>query len=142
MVRQLRIPLQAGIEPRAGGQLAEWAHAVRTSPQACLLTGIDGALIALSEEARRLLGPTARPGLPHAHWWQERFPHSSTPEREQSLLSRTAASGAPAHSVIQLLLGEKAAMVQVIIAPLEDDIGVAEALLVFIRPVHEVATSR
>jgi PAS domain-containing protein len=141
-VRQLRIPLQDGVEPRAGGQLADWAQAVRTSPQACLLTGIDGALVALSPEARRLLGPTARPGLPHAHWWQEKFPHSATPEREQSLLSRTAASGAPAHSVIQLVLCEQPTMVQVIVSPLEDDLGVAEALLIFIRPVQEVASAR
>jgi hypothetical protein len=141
-VRRLHIPLQADAGPRAGGQLAEWALAVRTSAQACLLTGIDGALVALSEEAGRLLGPGARPGLPHPHWWRERFPHSPTPEREQSLLSRTAASGAPAHSVIQLVLGDHPAMVQVIVAPLEDDTRAAKALLVFIRPVHELASAR
>jgi hypothetical protein len=141
-VRQLRIPLQRDIRPRAGGQLADWAHAVRGSSQACLLVGIDGALIALSAGSRALLGRDARPGLPQSGWWQEVFTQSANPQSEHSLLARAAASGTPAHSVIQLVVEGRPAMVQVLVAPVDDAAGASEALLVFLRPVGESASAR
>lgn len=141
-MRQLRIPLQWDSRPRAGGQLASWAHAVRGSRQACLLVGVDGALIALSAGAQALLGQDARPGLPQSGWWQEVFAQSANPQTEHSLLARAAASGTPAHSVIQLVIRDRPTMVQVLVAPVDEEAGAGEALLVFLRPVGETASER
>jgi len=135
-VRQLRMPLQwTPARPSATGGLVDWANAVRASRQVCLLLGVDGHLVAISEPARALLGDTARPGMSETSWWVEDFPYSPSPRQERSLLARAAASGAPGHSVIQLRLGDTVTMVQVLVAPLETMSSEADALLVFVRPV-------
>jgi hypothetical protein len=141
-VRQLRIPLQRDSRPRASGQLTDWGNCVRRSSQPCLLTAVDGSLIAVSERARQLLGDGARPGLPESQWWHELFPHSPAPSRERSLLARATASGTPTHSLIQLMLDGHPAMVQVLAAPLEDVDGDTTALLVFLQPVSNGLAAR
>ncbi|HET7530339.1 MAG TPA: PAS domain-containing protein [Mycobacteriales bacterium] len=141
-MRELHMPLQRQVgRPRTGpGELAEWAKRVRRTQQPCLLVGIDGALVAISETARGLLGPNARPGMPESSWWLEQFPHAPTPSRERSLLARAAASGTAAHSVVQLLLDDVAVTMQVLVAPLETTSSDTDALLVFLRPVTVVAS--
>jgi len=149
-VRQLRMPLQSaaprqGLDAQASydadpqatepGELMDWARCVRRTSLACLLVGIDGHLIAISEAARDMLGDNARPGLSETTWWLEEFPHSQAPARERSLLARAAASGTPGHSVVQLHLPDGMAMVQVLVAPLETTGAATDALLVFVRPV-------
>src|SRR5205823_11886274 len=90
-VRQLRMPLQwTPARPSATGGLVDWANAVRASRQVCLLLGVDGHLVAISEPARALLGDTARPGMSETSWWVEDFPYSPSPRQERSLLARAA----------------------------------------------------
>ena len=139
-MRQLHMPLQRVDTPvsAAPGGLVDWANCVRGSRQACLLVGIDGHLIALSETARACFGDAARPGVAETMWWLEEFPQSPAPAFERSLLARAAASGAPGHSVVQLRLRDAIVMVQVLVAPLETT-GRTDALLVFIRPVAAVS---
>jgi hypothetical protein len=140
-VRELHIPLHhPDSRPRDGaGELSSWARCVQQAHQPCLLVAIDGNLVAISDSARSLLGPLARPGLPETSWWREKFLYAPTPSNERSLIARAAASGTAAHSVVQLVLDDVPVTVQVLVAPLETAGIVAEALLVFLRPVTVVA---
>jgi hypothetical protein len=140
-VRVLHMPLQRQEKrPRTpDNELSVWARCVRRTRQPCLLLGIDGALVAISSTARDLLGEEARPGMPETAWWRERFPHSATPDHDRSLLSRAAASGTAAHSVVQLVLDDVPVTMQVLVAPLETIGPTADALLVFVRPVTVVS---
>jgi PAS fold len=139
-VRQLHMPLvrNDALPRTAPAELVDWGRCVRGTRQACLLVGVDGALVAISPPALGMLGPAARPGMPETQWWLEQFPHSAAPSQERSLLSRAAASGTAAHSVVPLLLDEVPVTVQVLVAPLATRGGAIDALLVFVQPVTVV----
>lgn len=134
-MRQLRIALVAApqdSDDADGGRLLRWATCVRRSAQPCLLLSVEDVLIDISEPAQGLLGTAARPGAPLARWWHEMSWQAGEAAPQPSLLSRTLATGSPAHSVVVLGLPSGPATVQVVAAPLQSRGATAEALLAFL----------
>lgn len=140
-MRQLRMPLRADpVAPKSppptgeGHRLVEWARSVCGSAQACLLVSMEGVVIAVSEPAARLLGPTARPGVAVEECWHELSLQAGEAPPPTSLLSRTMRTGSPAHSVLSLGLPTGPSAVQVMAAPLQVAGSDAVALLAFLWP--------
>lgn len=131
-MRVLRMPLVEPAEPTGTDGLIDWVAAIRSSEQPCLLVAVDGALITLSEPARALFGPAARPGLPMTMWWRERGLQPGDGAPQSTLLERTINTGAPAHSVLALELSDAPATVQVLIAPLQRHDASALGVLAFV----------
>ena len=143
-MRQLRLPLLAASSDPAladpptptpdGRGLLHWAAAVRGCAQSCLLVSMDGAVIAVSDAAAKLLGADCRPGVPVQDCWHELSLQAGEAPPKTSLLSRTMTTGSAAHSVLSLELPRGPATLQVMVAPLQVAGPDPVALLAFLWP--------